>query len=31
MNLAPFGLSADNTVFTATDEPHRQIECTVGR
>ena len=27
----PFGLSADNRVFTATDEPHGQIECTVGR
>ncbi len=31
INLAPFGLSSDNTVFTATDEPHGQIECTVGR
>ena len=31
VNLAPFGLSADNRVFTATDEPHGQIECTVGR
>ena len=31
INLAPFGMSADNRVFTATDEPHGQIECTVGR
>ena len=31
MNLAPFGLSSDNTVFLPTDEPHGQIECTVGR
>ena len=31
INLAPFGMSGDNTVFTATDEPHGQIECTVGR
>jgi urate oxidase len=31
INLAPFGMSSDNTVFTATDEPHGQIECTVGR
>lgn len=31
INLAPFGLSADNLVFTPTDEPHGQIECTVGR
>ena len=31
INLAHFGLSADNMVFTATDEPHGQIECTVGR
>jgi urate oxidase len=31
VNLAPFGMSADNRVFTATDEPHGQIECTVGR
>ncbi len=31
INLSHFGLSADNTVFTATDEPHGQIECTVGR
>ncbi len=31
VDLSPFGLSADNAVFTATDEPHGQIECTVGR
>jgi len=31
MNLDHFGLSADNMVFVATDEPHGQIECTVGR
>ena len=31
MNLAPFGMSSDNTVFLPTDEPHGQIECTVGR
>ena len=31
VNLTPFGMSADNRVFTATDEPHGQIECTVGR
>ncbi len=31
VNLAPFGMSSDNRVFTATDEPHGQIECTVGR
>jgi urate oxidase len=31
INLAPFGMSGDNRVFTATDEPHGQIECTVGR
>lgn len=30
-NLAPFGLDNPNTVFIATDEPHGQIECTVGR
>ncbi len=29
--LEPFGLSADNMVFIPTDEPHGQIECTVGR
>ena len=31
INLSPFGLSADNAVFTPTDEPHGQIECAVGR
>ena len=31
VNLDRFGLSADNTVFVCTDEPHGQIECTVGR
>ncbi|WP_027133575.1 factor-independent urate hydroxylase [Geminicoccus roseus] len=31
INLEPFGLDNDNQVFTATDEPHGQIECTVGR
>ncbi len=31
VNLAPFGLDNPNRVFTATDEPHGQIECTVGR
>jgi urate oxidase len=31
INLAPFGMNSDNLVFTATDEPHGQIECTVGR
>ena len=31
VKLEPFGLSADNMVFVATDEPHGQIECVVGR
>jgi urate oxidase len=31
VNLAPFGLDNDNAVFLPTDEPHGQIECTVGR
>ena len=31
MNLAPFGLDNNNEVFLPTDEPHGQIECTVGR
>jgi urate oxidase len=31
MKLDHFGLSADNMVFIATDEPHGQIECAVGR
>jgi urate oxidase len=31
INLSPFGLDNDNRVFLPTDEPHGQIECTVGR
>jgi urate oxidase len=31
VNLEPFDMDNDNLVFTATDEPHGQIECTVGR
>jgi urate oxidase len=31
INLSPFGLENHNQVFVATDEPHGQIECTVGR
>ena len=31
MNLDRFGMSADNSVLIATDEPHGQIECTVAR
>jgi urate oxidase len=31
MNLGPFGLDNKNQVFLPTDEPHGQIECTVGR
>ena len=31
VTLDHFGLSADNLVFAATDEPHGQIECTIGR
>ena len=31
IKLEPFGLSADNIVFVPTDEPHGQIECTIGR
>ena len=31
VNLTPFGLENANQVFTSTDEPHGQIECTVGR
>jgi urate oxidase len=31
INLSPFGLDNDNQVFLPTDEPHGQIECTVGR
>ena len=31
VNLKPFNLDNPNRVFTATDEPHGQIECTIGR
>jgi urate oxidase len=31
MNLSAFGLDNNNQVFLPTDEPHGQIECTVGR
>ena len=31
VNLSPFGLDNNNDVFLPTDEPHGQIECTVGR
>ena len=31
VNFAPFGRTADNSIFTPTDEPHGQIECTVDR
>jgi urate oxidase len=31
IDLSKFGMSSDNLVFTPTDEPHGQIECTVGR
>jgi urate oxidase len=31
INLTPFGLDNNNEVFVSTDEPHGQIECTVGR
>jgi urate oxidase len=31
MNLDKFSLSSDNAIFIPTDEPHGQIECTVGR
>ncbi len=31
INLSPFGLDNNNKVFLPTDEPHGQIECTVGR
>jgi len=30
-DLGRFGMDADNQVFVATDEPHGQIECRVGR
>ena len=31
MNLSAFSLDNNNDVFLPTDEPHGQIECTVGR
>ncbi len=31
LDLKRFGVAADNMVFTPTDEPHGQIECTVAR
>ena len=31
MNLSAFGLDNNNNVILPTDEPHGQIECTVGR
>ena len=31
IDLSPFGRAFDGQVFTPTDEPHGQIECTVGR
>lgn len=31
MNLKPFGIEFDGTVFLPTDEPHGQIEATIGR
>jgi urate oxidase len=31
INLSAFGLDNNNLVFLPTDEPHGQIECTVGR
>jgi urate oxidase len=31
IDLSPFGRSFDGQVFVPTDEPHGQIECTVGR
>lgn len=31
MNLSAFGLDNNNDVLLPTDEPHGQIECTVGR
>ena len=31
MRLEPFGMVSDNAVFIATDEPHGQIECVIGR
>lgn len=31
INLSPFKLDNNNVLFVPTDEPHGQIECTVGR
>ena len=31
IDLKPFGMAHDNIVLLPTDEPHGQIECTVGR
>ena len=31
VDLSPFGMDNPNRVFVATDEPHGQIECTIGR
>jgi urate oxidase len=31
INLSAFGLDNNNDIFLPTDEPHGQIECTVGR
>jgi urate oxidase len=31
LDLSRFGVATDNMVFTPTDEPHGQIECTVAR
>ncbi len=31
IDLTPFGRAFDGQVFIPTDEPHGQIECTVGR
>jgi urate oxidase len=31
INLGPFKMDNENQVFLPTDEPHGQIECTVGR
>jgi urate oxidase len=31
IDLRPFGMASDNMIFTPTDEPHGQIECTLAR
>lgn len=31
INLAPFGIAQGGQVFLPTDEPHGQIEATIGR